>query len=119
MVAYGLENTSKVEVISAVLKEREIQHAIVKSKECLSQRHLLSKIFAACASALEEQTRIDQYDKVDSINVLLGNLRKIFDRHNDAKFVVVIEGIDKLKQAGPTLLPALARLGNQVYRPMR
>jgi len=114
LVAYGLENASKTEVISTLLKERGIQQAIIRGRECLSQRHLLSKIFAACASAFEGEAQVEQYDRIDSINALLGNLRKLFERNGGHKFVVAIDEVDKLRQAGPTLLPALARLGDQV-----
>ncbi|OCT45871.1 origin recognition complex subunit Orc5 [Cladophialophora carrionii] len=114
LVTYGLEQSSKREVIANVLRAREVTHAVIKTKECLSQRHLLSKIFAACIITLGYEGQIDRYEKVDSINALLGNLRKLSERVNRRKFVVVIEDADELKQPGPTLLPALARLGDMV-----
>jgi hypothetical protein len=51
---------------------------------------------------------------MDNINALAGNLRRLFERAEGRKFVVVIEDADELKQPGPTLLPALARLGDMV-----
>jgi origin recognition complex subunit 5 len=102
-------------VIVNVLEKRGIPYALLRSRECLTQRHLLSKIFASCVSAFEIESQIEQYDRIDSINALMGNLRKPFERVGQRRFVIVIEGIDRLKQAGPTLLPALARLGDQVY----
>ncbi|KAK5211443.1 hypothetical protein LTR20_007754 [Exophiala xenobiotica] len=114
LVAYGLESTSKTEVIVNVLQKKGIPYTLLRSRECLTQRHLLSKIFASCVSAFEQESQIEQYDRIDSINALLGNLRKLFERVGQRRFVVVIEGIDRLKQAGPTLLPALARLGDQI-----
>lgn len=88
---------------------------VVRGKDCLSQRHLLSKIFATCVHVLGQQSQIEQYNKVDSLNALLGNLRTLFERagHGE-RLVLILEDIDKQKQAGPTLLPALARLGDQV-----
>jgi len=65
-------------------------------------------------SAFAQESQIEQYDRVDSINALLGNLRKLYERAGPKKFVVVLEGIDRVKQPAPTLLPALARLGDQV-----
>ncbi|KIX09151.1 uncharacterized protein Z518_00229 [Rhinocladiella mackenziei CBS 650.93] len=114
LVAYGLEYTDKTEVIVNVLEKSGIQYAVIKSRECLNQRHLLSKIFAACVSALAQESQIEQYDKLDSINALLGNLRRIFEQNSGGKFVIVLEEIDRLKQAGQTLIPALARLGDQI-----
>jgi origin recognition complex subunit 5 len=102
-------------VIVNVLQKKGIPYTLLRSRECLTQRHLLSKIFASCVSAFEQESQIEQYDRIDSINALLGNLRKLFERVGQRRFVVVIEGIDRLKQAGPTLLPALARSGDQVY----
>ena len=87
---------------------------MVKCTECLSQRHLLTKIFAGCLTALSQIDTIDAYEKVDSINALLGNLRKLFEKTNEKKFVLVIEDADDLRQAGATLLAALARLGDLV-----
>ncbi|KAI1615387.1 origin recognition complex subunit 5 [Exophiala viscosa] len=114
LVAHGLEGTRKTEVIVNVLREQGIEHAVIKSRECLTQRHLLSKIFACCMSAFAQESQIEQYDRVDSINALLGNLRKLYERAGPKRFVVVLEGIDRLKQPGSTLLPALARLGDQI-----
>ncbi len=114
LVAYGLEQSSKRDVILSVLQARSIAHTVIKTKECLSQRHLLSKIFAASITALGHGDQVDQYEKTDSINALLGNLRKLFERLGGRKFVLVVEDADELKQPSPTLLPALARLGSLV-----
>ncbi|KIW79687.1 hypothetical protein Z517_06301 [Fonsecaea pedrosoi CBS 271.37] len=128
LVAYGLESTSKTTAIVEVLRWREIPHGIVKSRECLSQRHLLSKIFAVCVAALgreqgqgQENQTGQQFDRTDSINALVGNLRRLFERvvvdsksNQKNKFVAVIEDADALRQPGPTLLPALARLGDVI-----
>ncbi|KIW29352.1 uncharacterized protein PV07_05171 [Cladophialophora immunda] len=114
LVAYGLESTSKTTVIVEVLRSREIQHGVIKSRECLSQRHLLSKIFAACVGAFGQESDTEHFDRTDSINALLGNLRRLFERVGRKEFVAVIDDADALKQPGPTLLPALARLGDLI-----
>jgi len=102
-------------VVNSVLKARNLNSVVLRSKDCLSQRHLLSKIFATCVHALGQQSQIEQYDRVDGLNALLGNLRKLFERAGDGeRLVLVLEDIDKQKQPGLTLLPALARLGDQV-----
>lgn len=89
---------------------------MVRSKDYLSQRHLLTKIFATCVHALGREAQIEQYDKVDSLNVLLSNLRKLFEQAGkDERLVLILEDVERLKQAGPTLLAALSRLGDQVW----
>lgn len=113
LVAYGLDSTGKVEVISAVLEARHLLHTIIKCRECLSQRHLLGKIFSACAQALDREEAIEQYERVDSINALAANLQRLFEG-TDQKLVLVLDSIDDLKGAGSTLLPALSRLGDMV-----
>lgn len=64
--------------------------------------------------ALALESRVEQYGKVDSINALLENLQKLSRHAAGSRLVVVLEDVDKLKQAASTLLPALARLGDMV-----
>lgn len=105
---------TKLDVIIAVLEGRSIRHGVVKCRDCLSQRHLLSKIFASCIEALNEGDNISQYEKVDNLNALLVNLKKLMSTRLEKKLVAVVDGIDKQKGAGPTLLAALARIGDEV-----
>ena len=56
---------------------------VVKSKDCLSQRHLLTKIFAVCAQLSGQVGSIDKYDRVDSLNSLAVNLQRIFYKQAD------------------------------------
>ncbi|EHY54147.1 hypothetical protein HRR83_004801 [Exophiala dermatitidis] len=114
LVAYGLENSNKTNVITSVLEKREYQYAVIRSRECLSPRHLLSKIFAEVIEAFGLESQLGRYVRVDSLNALLENMRKISRDTCGRRFVVVIEDIDRLKQAGTMLLPALARLGDQI-----
>jgi origin recognition complex subunit 5 len=112
-VVHGLDGTGKLEVISTVLEARNIGHTLVRSRECLSQRHLLGKIFTSCMNALEQQESIEEYDRVDSLNALSVGLQRLF-RKLPRKLVVVLDAIDEVKGAGSTMLPALARLGDMV-----
>ena len=113
LVAYGLEQTSKYEVVTAILEARSLKHAVVKCRECLSQRHLLTKIFAACLTTLGEDDTAEQYDRIDSINSLALCLEKLA-RKKQEKVILVLDGIDKQRGAITTLLPSLARLGDLV-----
>jgi origin recognition complex subunit 5 len=86
----------------------------VKCTECLSLRHLLSKIFVACVKATGQLQALEQYDRVDGLNGLTVGLQKLFQNY-DQKLVLVLDGIHRQRGASPTLLPALARLGDAVY----
>jgi origin recognition complex subunit 5 len=114
---YGLQGTSKLQTVCAVLSAREITHAVVKSRECLSLRHLLSKIYTACVATLytegDERAEELYHSRTDSVNALYVNLQKLLQGRHE-KLVLVLDGIDKQKGVNPTTLPALARLGDLV-----
>ena len=96
-----------------MLAARQIRHAVVRCQESLSQRHLLSKIFAACLTTLDLEAGAEQHDKLDSINALANNLEKLF-RKEQRRVVLVLDEVDEQGGAAVTLLPALARLGDLV-----
>ena len=60
-----------------------------------------------------EEVDLDGYDRIDSINALVSNLRKLFQAREE-KLVLVIVGADQQRGATATLFPALARLGELV-----
>lgn len=53
--------------------------------------------------------------RCESISAFVVNLQQLLEEA--ARFVLVIDGIDRQREAAPTLLPALARLGEVVSRP--
>lgn len=114
LVAYGLEGTNKLRCITSVLEARQRAYVLVQCADCLSQRHLLSKIFAVCIVALGEKEHIEEYGKIDTLNSLVVNLQKLFERTaGDAqceKLILVLNGIDEQRGGTATLLPSLARL---------
>ena len=114
LVAYGLEGTDKVKCITSVLEAGAHRYAFVRCADCLSQRHLLSKIFSACNLAVGDVEHIEEYGKIDTLNSLLVNLQKLFERTardgQCEKLVLVLEGIDEQRGGSATLLPSLARL---------
>lgn len=104
-----------------------LPYAIVKCAECITARHLLGKIVAvvilgACASASfpdEDARRIWAEDtrakaRCDHISSLPGVLRDVLDSVGCEKFVLVMDGIDSLREGGQMLLAALGRLGELV-----
>ena len=113
LVVYGLEATGKNAAVERVLYARQIPSATVKCTDCLSLRHLVSKIFVACVKATGRLEALEQYDRVDSLNGLAVSLQKLFQNY-DQKLVLVLDGIDRQRGGSATLLPALARLGDAV-----
>jgi len=114
-VAYGPEDACIVETIETALGKQQIQHVSIDCRECLSQRHLLTKIFARCVKALGKEDQLDRYDRLDSINAIGSNLRKLLQQRKE-KLVVIVTAADQQRGATPTLFPALARLGDLVSR---
>ena len=135
LVVSGLDQLNKTHVLTTCLASRNLSFALVKVRDCLSQRHLLSKIFAACVSALAGSQQIDdpedrfqqlidegRYDRVDSTNALVHNLQKLLDvqpqqskeEKTSSRLILILDGIDMLRGGSLNLLPALARLGDTV-----
>jgi origin recognition complex subunit 5 len=113
VVCYGLDQTDKLAVISTVLEAQSLRHVVVRCRECLSQRHLLVRIYAAMFTASRSAADAEAYDRIDSINSLAVALEKLF-RTTHQRIILVLDGLDKQKGSSPTLLPALARLGDTV-----
>lgn len=116
LVAHGLTATGKSSLIKAFLLHSGIPFAIVRSQECITGRHLLERMVAASLDAVDEfdGTRIDRrpFARTENISALAVNLGRLLDGRG--KFILVLDGIDKQREPPPTLLPALARLGEIV-----
>jgi origin recognition complex subunit 5 len=95
-----------------------LQFAIVKSAECITGRHLLEQTVGAVAKAVEWTGASGRCESLSQLVVELGKLLsgRAPNTAGDAKrgFVLVFDGIDKQREPPPTLLPALARLGEVV-----
>jgi origin recognition complex subunit 5 len=113
LTLYGLRSSGKIETTEAVLKARALPYVVIKCKQCLSQRHLLSKIFAACAQSVGQEDNLATYDRVDSLNSLGVNLQRLFEGRKQ-RVILVLDTVEDVKGASTTLLPALARLGDMV-----
>ena len=121
IVLYGLEATGKSLSTRAVLDALETAHAIIDSRECITTRHLLDRTVAECKAAIQQfddRAAVKDVDsRCESVSVLVARLQKLLE-HNDRKFILVFDGIDKQREAPPTLLPAIARLGEIVRSPI-
>ncbi|ESZ90390.1 hypothetical protein SBOR_9226 [Sclerotinia borealis F-4128] len=131
LVLHGLEATGKSTITKAILEalsansvhngiseehfNDELQYAIIKSAECISGRHLLEQTIGAVAKAVEWRGNIPRCENLAQLVVEVGKLLEGWTATNEAqaakqRFVLVFDGIDRQKEAPPTMLPALARM---------
>lgn len=94
-------------------------HAIVRSSECITGRHLLTKIIWNTLESLGQKEEWEKSGKgrcehVSGLAVLLEECLAARPVENQGKFVLVLDEIDRQREAPHTLLSALARLGEIV-----
>ncbi|KAL7624524.1 hypothetical protein AAE478_006089 [Parahypoxylon ruwenzoriense] len=88
-----------------------LNYAIVKSVECVTGRHLFERTVGSVADALQwEGGAIGRCETIAALTVELTRMLKYVEREAGWRFVLVFDGIDRQREAPPTLLPALARL---------
>lgn len=141
IVLYGLEATGKTSVTASLLSalrssndsvvdenghdkdtHGRLQYAVVKSAECITGRHLLETVISATADAVGWEGSVNRCENLAQLAVgisrlLEGRIQSNPDGlsyPNGFKFVIVLDGIDRQRDAPPTLLPALARLAEMV-----
>ena len=86
---------------------------IVQCNECVTGRHLLERTAAAVHQNLQTDEEMDVYTgRCENISALVSHLQRMLQ--DDEKYTLVFDGIDQQREAPPTLLPALARLGEFV-----
>ncbi|KAJ5115277.1 hypothetical protein NUU61_001036 [Penicillium alfredii] len=116
VVVHGISATCKSTILQAVLSTLEVPHAIVRSTECITARHLLTKILWGILEALGQKDEWEKFGKgrcehVSMLAVLLEECLAARTAEQAGKFVLVLDEIDRQREAPPTLLSALARLG--------
>ncbi|KAG2412014.1 hypothetical protein HFD88_009570 [Aspergillus terreus] len=119
VVVHGIAATCKSTIVRAVLSALEVPHAIVRSPECITGRHLLTKILWATLEALGKQGEWEKFGKgrcehVSMLAVLLAECLGVTSGKPVNKFILVLDGIDKQREAPHTLLSALSRLGEVI-----
>lgn len=113
IVVHGLEATGKSSIVKAIVEKTECPYTIVDSRECITGRQLLERTVSQCLDTLAESgVEYQQLPRCDSLSALHVCLEIILRAQE--KFILVYDGIDKQRDAPPTLLPALARLGEYV-----
>ncbi|KAL8757994.1 MAG: hypothetical protein Q9184_004051 [Pyrenodesmia sp. 2 TL-2023] len=107
LVLHGTQATGKSLTVDALLQAIEQPSAIIRSKECITTRHLLERTLSRVQDALEDALRpVD--GRCESISAFVVQLQRLLD--GQKKFILVFDNIDRQREAAPTLLPALARL---------
>ncbi|KAL2041811.1 hypothetical protein N7G274_005595 [Stereocaulon virgatum] len=113
ILVHGVEATGKSELVKAVVKVIGTGFTIVRSQECITQRHLLERAVANTKEALTWQ--VDEahvgavQERCESISAFVVVLQRLLA--GKQKFIMIFDGIDNQRNAAPTLLPAIVRLG--------
>ena len=119
IVVHGPKATGKSSIVKAVLEQENIRSTIIPGQECITGRHLLERTVAAVREALPAEGRFDSstvYNgRCENLAALSVHLQRLMEGQD--KFVLVFDGIDRQREAQPTLLPALSRIGEQVCGP--
>ncbi|KAH7311740.1 Mus7/MMS22 family-domain-containing protein [Stachybotrys elegans] len=122
IVLHGTEATGKSSIAEALLQRLGrhlaeepqagggLQYAIVNSAQCITARHLFERTAGAVADALQWDEAPRRCETVAQLTVELTKMLKYPTRDPRWRFVLVLDAIDKQRDAPATLLPALARL---------
>lgn len=118
LVLYGPQATGKSGIVRAYLESSGLRHAIIRCRECVTGRHLLERTVGAVYEAMREEGddhEVGSYPgRCENISALAVHLQKLLASRD--KFLLIFDGIDKQREAPPTLLAALARLGETIPR---
>ncbi|WEW56357.1 hypothetical protein PRK78_001800 [Emydomyces testavorans] len=98
--------------------------AIIRVAECITARHLLMKIVSSTIIAIqktgshifldgakEEWVKIADKARCENVSSLPTVLSDILGKTRCEKYMLVLDGVDELREGGQMLLAALARLG--------
>ena len=86
----------------------------MRSRECITTRHLLERAIAAVEDALKQEDNPRSIDgRCESISAFVVQLQHLLEERGN--FILVFDGIDRQREAAPTLLPAIARLEEIVH----
>lgn len=130
LIIHGTEATGKSVVTARLLQALRnngenngdgdgpsLNFAIIKSAECVTARHLFETTVRSVAHALQsdEGGVVGRCETLAALTVELTKmLKRDATQDKDWRFVLVFDGIDRQREAPPTLLPALARLSEIV-----
>ncbi|RGP66452.1 hypothetical protein FLONG3_8889 [Fusarium longipes] len=87
-----------------------LQAAIVNSVQCITGRHLFESIVGQVAEALQWEEVPRRCETLAQLTIELVKMIHYPKRSPRWRFILVLDAIDRQRDAPPTLLPALARL---------
>lgn len=121
LTIHGVESTGKTAITTSLLASLSshlptLRHAIVNAVQCITARHLFEAIVASVAQAIDwpEDDLCRRCETLSALSVELSKLLKYPVREDGWRFVLVVDGIDRARDAPYTLLPGLARLSEIV-----
>jgi hypothetical protein len=144
LVVHGTESTGKSSITEQLLA-RLAEHiatepqsggfgyAVVNAAQCITSRHLFERIVGSVADALElvmeaaESSsstpaslpgRQRRCETMAQLSVAMSTMLNDRTRDPRWRFVLVLDAVDRQRDAPPTLLPALARLSEIVILPL-
>lgn len=82
--------------------------------QCITGRHLFERIVGSVADALGWEDVPKRCETLAQLTVELAKMLKYPTRDPAWRFVLVLDGVDRQRDAPLTLLPALARLSEIV-----
>ncbi len=94
-----------------------LRYAVVNSAECVTGRHLIERSLAKVADAVPWDGAPGRCESISQLAVGLSKMLVDHDSQRTGRFVLVFDGIDRQREAPPTLVPALARLSEMVLLP--
>ncbi|KAJ4127259.1 hypothetical protein NW768_008887 [Fusarium equiseti] len=121
LVVHGVAATGKSAIISRLVSDLVtnvnndtssggLQAAVVNSVQCITGRHLFESVVGQVAEALQWKEVPRRCETLAQLMVELVKMIQYPKRDPRWRFVLVLDAIDRQRDAPPTLLPALARL---------
>jgi origin recognition complex subunit 5 len=114
VIVHGAEASGKTSVLRAVLGAHCPAYCIVNAKECVTVSHFFDHALSACATALQAEGTLDgqRFPRCDGASAFAVSLEEIL--RDCKRMILVLDHVDRLREATTTLLPALAQLGESV-----
>ncbi|KAF4449305.1 Protein mms22 [Fusarium austroafricanum] len=121
LVVHGATATGKSAVVSRLVSDLVtsvnndqssggLQSAIVNSVQCITGRHLFEHIVGQVAEALQWEDVPRRCETLAQLTVEMARMVQYHERDVRWRFILVLDAIDRQRDAPATLLPALARL---------
>lgn len=110
-------STTDPESTSSSSSSPPLNYAIVPSDECVTSRHLFERTVARTAAALHWEAPLSRRcETLAQLAVELCKMLQYADYPAGWRFVLVLDAIDRQREASATLLAGLARLSEMVPR---